>query len=335
MLLSLSVPRSGLGRALSSTAGDRERADEQARQARMDASGGLGISLHPLVIMNVSEHFTRHRAQSEPGAPNRVFGCLLGTLSGRNVDIANSFELKVGLVSGTYVIDVDFLKTRLDEYKKVFKDYEVLGWYSTAQGQEAMPGDLLLHRQICEITESPMYLVLDPMPIAAQDLPITIYESEVTLVNGDPTLQLSRASYKIDSLDSERISVDHVAHITGTSDGPESSALVAHLGGQQSAIKMLSDRIRVLQAYLEGTRNGTIPIDHAALRQIKSLCNSLPAVNASASFTEHFMSDYNDTLLTSYLSSITQGTGIVNDVVDKFQTAYDKHTRRRGIFQWT
>mmetsp|Transcript_10797 Transcript_10797/g.25800 ORF Transcript_10797/g.25800 Transcript_10797/m.25800 type:complete len:189 (-) Transcript_10797:202-768(-) len=188
---------------------------------------------------------------------------------------------------------------------------------------------------MCEVTESPMYLVLDPVPPAGmQDLPITIYESEVAIVNDNPTIVLSKVSFKMDSVDSERISVDHVAHISSAGDGPETGALVSHLAGQQSAIKMLSDRIQVVQAYLAATQDGTIPPDHAALRQIKSLCNSLPAVNmgTSAKFTEDFLSDYNDTLLVSYLSSITQGTGVVNDVVDKFQTAYDKHTRRRGIF---
>lgn len=303
----------------------------------MEASG-LGISLHPLVIINVSEHFTRLRAQAAPGTPIRVFGCLLGTLSGRNVDIANSFELKVALVGeGARALDLNFLKVRLEEYKKVFPAYDVLGWYSTAPGQQALDGDLLLHRQLCEITESPMYLVLDPMPEPGmQDLPITIYESEMALVNDAPTMQLARTSYKIDSIDSERISIDHVAHISGTGGGPESAALVSHLGGQQSAIKMLSDRIHVLESYLAGVRDGSIPTDHAALRQIKSLCDSLPAVNSSAQFSKDFLNDYNDTMLVSYLSSITQGTGMANDVIDKFQAAYDKHTRRRGIFQgWT
>lgn len=291
-----------------------------------------------MVIMNVSEHFTRHRAQSRPGAPVRVFGVLLGTLSGRNVDIANSFELKVTSrdEGKTYSIDLDFLRRRLDEYKKVFPAFDALGWYSTAAGQVALEGDSLMHRQMCEVTESPMYLVLDPLPPAGvQDLPITIYESEMVVVNDAPTMQLSRVSYKIDSVDSERISVDHVAHISSAGDGPESAALVSHLGGQQSAIKMLSDRIHVLQAYLAGVQDGSIAYDHAAMRQIKSLCNSLPAVKASTSssnFHADFMSDYNDTLLVAYLSSVTQGTGVANDVIDKFQVAYDKLSRRRGIF---
>ena len=40
----------------------------------------------------------------------------------------------------------------------------------------------------------------------------------------------------------------------------------------------------------------------------------------------------NNTLLVAYLGCITKGVGIVNDVVDKYNLAYDKHSRRRGIF---
>ena len=40
----------------------------------------------------------------------------------------------------------------------------------------------------------------------------------------------------------------------------------------------------------------------------------------------------NSTLLVAYLGAVTKGTGMVNDVVDKYNLAYDKHSRRRGIF---
>ena len=47
---------------------------------------------------------------------------------------------------------------------------------------------------------------------------------------------------------------------------------------------------------------------------------------------EESMRDFNNTLLVAYLGCITKGTGMVNDVVDKYNLAYEKHTRRRGIF---
>jgi COP9 signalosome complex subunit 6 len=50
--------------------------------------------LHPLVLMNVSDHYTRYKAQCAAGEePPRVLGCLLGMQAGnREVEICNSFE---------------------------------------------------------------------------------------------------------------------------------------------------------------------------------------------------------------------------------------------------
>ena len=77
------------------------------------SSSGLVLQLHPLVLLNVSDHWTRMRMsaggssnrQDENGNTNkskdngtavgspRVVGCLLGTQHGRVVEIVNSFEM--------------------------------------------------------------------------------------------------------------------------------------------------------------------------------------------------------------------------------------------------
>lgn len=75
------------------------------------SSSGLTFKLHPLVIVNISDHYTRVKSQSQPPNPNpsstpngesstsppppppRVFGCVIGVQRGRTVEIFNSFEL--------------------------------------------------------------------------------------------------------------------------------------------------------------------------------------------------------------------------------------------------
>ncbi|KAJ1557237.1 COP9 signalosome complex subunit 6 [Cladochytrium tenue] len=56
-------------------------------------SGGSGliVSLHPLVIMNISDHFVRVKSQTGESTP--VYGALIGEQSGREVEISNSYEL--------------------------------------------------------------------------------------------------------------------------------------------------------------------------------------------------------------------------------------------------
>lgn len=79
------------------------------RERRMasSSSSGLTFKLHPLVILNISDHYTRVKSQSQtpqngaestttsppPPPPPRVFGCVIGVQRGRTVEIFNSFEL--------------------------------------------------------------------------------------------------------------------------------------------------------------------------------------------------------------------------------------------------
>lgn len=45
--------------------------------------------------------------------------------------------------------------------KQVFSDMDFLGWYTTGDGPD--DSDIKVHKQICEINESPVFLKLNPM----------------------------------------------------------------------------------------------------------------------------------------------------------------------------
>jgi COP9 signalosome complex subunit 6 len=50
--------------------------------------------IHPLVLMNISDHFTRIKYRSQEGHKvKRAFGMLLGKQVGDNIEIENSVEL--------------------------------------------------------------------------------------------------------------------------------------------------------------------------------------------------------------------------------------------------
>lgn len=86
----------------------------------MAASGTTGsvcVALHPLVIMNISEHWTRIRAQE--GKPQQVIGALIGKQKGRNIDIMNSFELLFDTIEGNIVIDKDYYTIKEQQFKQV------------------------------------------------------------------------------------------------------------------------------------------------------------------------------------------------------------------------
>ncbi|ESQ54636.1 hypothetical protein EUTSA_v10025688mg [Eutrema salsugineum] len=321
-------------------------AGKKSRETSMapSSSSGLTFKLHPLVMLNISDHFTRVKTQLNPPASScatgngpstgdamllqnpRVYGCVIGAQRGRTVEIFNSFELLFD--PSTDTLDRSFLEKKQELYKKVFPDFYILGWYST--GSDANESDMHIHKSLMDINESPVYVLLNPAINHAQkDLPVTIYESEFHVIDGIPQPIFVHTSYTIETVEAERISVDHVAHLKPSDGGSAATQLAAHLTGIHSAIKMLTSRIRVLYQYLVTMQKGDIPSENALLRQVSSLLRSLPAAQ-SEKFRDDFLMEYNDKLLMSYLAMLTNCTSNMNEVVDKFNTAYERNSRRGG-----
>ncbi|CAN6680375.1 unnamed protein product [Malus baccata var. baccata] len=152
---------------------------------------GLTFKLHPLVIVNISDHYSRVKSRmhppvtntSTPPAPNnstdgaveaassssfpdsssafclRVFSCVIGVQRGCTVEIFNSFELLYNLA--THCLDRAFLAKKQELYKKVFLYFYKLGWYST--GIDAQEFDMNIHKALMDINENPVYVLLNPL----------------------------------------------------------------------------------------------------------------------------------------------------------------------------
>ncbi|XP_077987776.1 COP9 signalosome complex subunit 6-like isoform X2 [Glandiceps talaboti] len=295
--------------------------------ASAGTTASVTVALHPLVIMNVSEHWTRIKAQE--GKPMEVLGALIGNQKGRNIEVYNSFELMFHREDGNIVIDRSYYNTKEEQFKQVFKDLDFLGWYTT--GGPADQSDIKIHKQICEINESPIFLKMNPLT-RNTDLPVTVYESVIDVVNGVATMLLVEIPYTLATEEAERIGVDHVARMS-TSDSSENST-AEHLSAQYSAIKMLHNRVKLILEYIKAVEAGELPRNHEVLREAYSLCHRLPVLS-----TENFKGDFynqcNDVSLMSYLGTITKGCNSINQFVNKFNVLYDRQgmgRRMRGLF---
>jgi len=285
-----------------------------------DTKAAMDVKLHPMVIVNISDHFTRVKV-SKPGANPRVYGILLGQQSGRKVEIFNTYEI---LVADNGHIDAEFLKKRLQQFQRVFSHDEILGWYATGKLENS---DIGLHQQIESYNESPLLLIMDPETKPGnQILPIVLWETTVKVVEDKPRFLFTRVPYTIETTEAERIAVDHVANVsTGR------SMLTSHLSTLQSAIKMLNLRVKIITRFVQQTKDGAIPHDEGLLRSVNALCHLLPTIDTDK-FKEDFLTEYNDSLLVTYLATITKTTNAINEMIDKFNIAYDRHSRRRGFF---
>ncbi|WVQ75396.1 hypothetical protein IAR50_005016 [Cryptococcus sp. DSM 104548] len=298
-------------------------------------SSGLTVNLHPLAILNISDVWNRAQFTSSGTKASKLIGALLGTESNREVAIVNSFDLKViatgediemtggDAEKGAYVLDTDFLRVRESQFNDVFPSLKIVGWYSI--GHEPTLDDISLHKQfITSTSESPIFLLFNPHPApGAQSLPLNIYESaEIAVTEGAEAaeggdIKFVELGYGIETGEAERIAVDGVVK-GGTAD--EDSA-VGHLTTQRNAIKMLFDRIEILQKYISGVVDKSAKPDHAILRQISSLVSTLPTMDAQE-FQDELMTEYSDVQLSSYLSSLTNQLNALSEYGEKHSLLY-------------
>ena len=53
------------------------------------SDSGLHIQLHPLILLTISDHITRHAARGQQGP---IIGALLGQQNGRQITLEHAFE---------------------------------------------------------------------------------------------------------------------------------------------------------------------------------------------------------------------------------------------------
>uniref|UniRef100_A0A673NKN7 COP9 signalosome complex subunit 6 n=1 Tax=Sinocyclocheilus rhinocerous TaxID=307959 RepID=A0A673NKN7_9TELE len=210
-------------------------------------------------------------------------------------------------------------------HTQVFKDMEFLGWYTTGGAPDQ--SDIHIHKQVCEIIESPLFLKLNPMTKHTD----VMFPVPVDLINA--TMLFAELPYTLATEEAERIGVDHVARMTAIGTG-ENSTVAEHLIAQHSAIKMLHSRVKVILEYVKAVQAGEVPFNHEILREANALCHRLPVLN-TLKFKTDFYDQCNDVGLMAYLGSITKTCNSMNQFINKFNVLYDRQgigRRMRGLF---
>ncbi|KAI0932531.1 hypothetical protein AcW2_001134 [Taiwanofungus camphoratus] len=247
-------------------------------------TSGLSLALHPLPILNISEHLTRLKVQTKSNLPF-VLGALLGTQNGREVEIVNTFELAVE--DDGITVDEGFLLARKEQYKQVFPSLEFIGWYTVAARPTAL--HISLHEQFTTYSSTPLLLILQPSTVfaasadlTAQSLPLKAYEPTIEIRDRKSRSVFIEAPFTVETGEAERIAVDFTAK-----GGEGDTSLESHLHSQRAAVKMLHDRIILLVKYVADVLAGQAVKDHATLRSLSALMASLPA-SENKGFREEF-----------------------------------------------
>ncbi|KAA0194898.1 COP9 signalosome complex subunit [Fasciolopsis buskii] len=296
------------------------------------ASGpcSVTVQLHPLVVLNISEHWTRNKVKENSPAVV-VYGALLGKQEGHHVEITNSFEL---LLDEPHIaVNAEFYSTREAQCKQVYPDLDIVGWYTT--GGAITESDELFNRQMQELNESLLIVKLDPLQTCGDQLPVRIYES---VVDNDGRLHFRQVAYTLATDEAERIGIDCVARISMSSTDQGSSMTAEHLLGNYQAVHMLCNRLFLIRSYVAAVGAGELPINRARLRDISALVKRLPLLSLSAEndapdatgapnpggMCDYLYRQANDVCLASLLATLTQGLHTLYGCMSKTAQVVDR-----------
>merc|ERR1711970_439729 len=243
----------------------------------------------------------------------------------------NSFELDYQVIDGEVIIDREYYNHKEEQFKQVFSEMDFLGWYCT--GERPGAPEILIHKQIIELNESPLFLQLSPGGGNCTELPVFLYESVIDMIEGQARILFVKLPYTLATEEAERIGLDHVARIAGSNDQVSSRA-GDHLLAQHSAIKMLASRVRLVLEYVKAVDRGELEHNHEIMRQIRALSHRLPVLE-SGRFKPEFYTQCNDVALMALLGTVMKSANNLNQFVNKFNTVYQRQgmgRRMRGIF---
>ncbi|CAF1457899.1 unnamed protein product [Adineta ricciae] len=301
--------------------------------AATTGKGSVTLSLHPLVIMNIAEHYTRVRVQTT--RTTSVYGALLGKIKGRHVELCNTFEFKLADVStattrASVTIDMEFLTKKLELIKQVHPDLDFTGWY-TVEGKDWNSSIMSsFYSQLASLNESPLLLRLDPIGVS-NELPIHAYE---TIVDLGTKIDFIEISYTLITEEAERIGIDHVARYSVTDGTSDTSIVSDQIAIQYNAIRLLYQRMLVLLEYVRAIKQGQLERNDDLLREIASLCQRLPIINTDDNNNQTFREDFDiqqsDVALLALLACCTQEISTLNDYLNKFQVVHDKQQHSSG-----
>ncbi|GIK00394.1 hypothetical protein Aspvir_004417 [Aspergillus viridinutans] len=213
--------------------------------SQKSSDSGLHIQLHPLVLLTISDHITRHAARSQRGP---IIGALLGQQNGRVITLEHAFECIVTEgANGELHLLHDWFVERVKQFKDVHKSpaLDFVGWWSTASPSGPDASHLPIHRQILQsYNESAVFLAFHPSQVQAASrngakLPLAIYESvyegenatengKAMQIDGEEqslSIRFRELPFSVETGEAEMIGIDTVARSARTAAALQPSGL--------------------------------------------------------------------------------------------------------------
>lgn len=265
----------------------------------LHSSSDVSAQVEPVVLCSIIDHYSRR----EEGQ-GFVVGTLLGTEEGGVVTICSSFPVPHTEVEDEIALNTDFHSTMLGLQQRVSPKQKVVGWYAT--GEQINETTTLFHDFYARDVERPVHLLFD-LGLGERRMSCKAFVS-TGLTLGDVRVATAFRDVALDvvSGDSDRVGIDTLLKMSGTSSGPGTAAgATGELDSVEHTVKKLLRTLESVTDHVEKVVNGQATADPEVVRLLQQLVASAPRLPAE-SFGKMFNTQVQDMLTVVYLSNLTR-----------------------------
>merc|ERR1711978_629158 len=286
--------------------------DEAPETTEVTKSDSTIVTVHPLVLLSVVDHFNR---MSKIGNQKRVVGVLLGSWSSKTyLDISNSFAVPFDEDEKdptVWFLDHQYLEQMYAMFKKVNAKERIVGWYHT--GPKLHPNDIAINDLLRNYCSQSILVIIDAKPNRI-GLPTEAYRAvEEVHDDGTPTTKtFEHVSSEIGAEEAEEVGVEHLLRdIKDTTVGTLSQQITNQLLG----LKGLNGKLKDMHKYLEQVVDGKLPMNHQIVYHLQDIFNLVPDLMCE-SFVKSMNVNTDDHMLIMYASSLIRSIIALHNLIN-------------------
>jgi len=286
--------------------------DEAPETTEVSKSDSTIVTVHPLVLLSVVDHFNR---MSKIGNQKRVVGVLLGSWSSKTyLDISNSFAVPFDEDEKdptVWFLDHQYLEQMYAMFKKVNAKERIVGWYHT--GPKLHPNDIAINDLLRKYCSQSILVIVDAKPNRI-GLPTEAYRSvEEVHDDGTPTIKtFEHVPSEIGAEEAEEVGVEHLLRdIKDTTVGTLSQKITNQLMG----LKGLEIKLNDMHKYLQQVADGKLPMNHQITYLLQDIFNLLPDVT-NPQFVKSINVNTNDQMLVVYTASLIRSIIALHNLIN-------------------
>merc|ERR1711923_669404 len=291
---------------------EETKKEETEETTEVIKNDGTIVTVHPLVLLSVVDHFNR---MSKIGNQKRVVGVLLGSWSSKTyLDISNSFAVPFDQDEKdptVWFLDHQYLEQMYAMFKKVNAKERIVGWYHT--GPKLHPNDIAINDLLRKYCSQSILVIVDAKPNRI-GLPTEAYRSvEEVHDDGTPTIKtFEHVPSEIGAEEAEEVGVEHLLRdIKDTTVGTLSQKITNQLMG----LKGLNQKLRDMVSYLEQVADGKMPMNHQITYLLQDIFNLVPDLTTT-NFVKSINVNTNDQMMVVYTASLIRSIIALHNLIN-------------------